>query len=318
VSQVHALDLIEEFRKISSSKKNNATINCGSALANVTRPCPPQQRQAYSSLTKGRCHQSDIKPSGSSEQESSLKHKREKRNSKNDIITPPFFHINSCTMNNNENQLPPPLSVEELCNMDFSSIDLEKKVYDELLRIMDETYNDPTRDVEVARAAKAGPSNPIEGPTNAPIPVTVEEVEELKYEQDPRSRQTSPTRTEDLHPGYPYRENIRDNEDLPKLHYSRPYLTAQVDYVTGDPRIRGKDEKGNIPYDEGPLTVTPWDTVPEDIEDEVVTYPFGEDAFLDTDFLRAMGNLDDRGLAAEALHLVQIQGEFRYLEQWQK
>jgi hypothetical protein len=127
----------------------------------------------------------------------------------------------------------------------------------------------------------------------------------------------SPTRTEDIHPGYPYRENIGDNEDLLKPYYSRPYLAAQVDYITGDPRIRGKDEKGDIPYNEGPLTVTLWNTVPEDIEDEVATYPFGEDAYLDTDFLRAMGNLDDRGLAAEGLRLVQLQGEFRYLEQWQ-
>jgi hypothetical protein len=30
-----------------------------------------------------------------------------------------------------------------------------------------------------------------------------------------------------------------------------------------------------------------------------------------------MGNLDDRGLVAEGLRLVQLQGEFRYLEQWQ-
>jgi hypothetical protein len=52
------------------------------------------------------------------------------------------------------------------------------------------------------------------------------------------------------------------------------------------------------------LTVTPMETIPENIEDEVATYPFREDAYLDTDFLRAMGNLDDRGLAAEALRLV--------------
>jgi hypothetical protein len=50
----------------------------------------------------------------------------------------------------------------------------------------------------------------------------------------------------------------------------------------------------------------------------VVTYPFGEDAYLDTDFLRAMGNLNDWGLAAEGLRLVQLQGEFRYLDQWQR
>jgi hypothetical protein len=146
--------------------------------------------------------------------------------------------------------------------------------------------------------------------------VTAEDVEELEYEEPPRSNQTSPALAENLHLGYPYRENIGDNDDLPKPHYSRPYLAAQVDYVTGDPRIRGKDEKGDIPYDKGPLTVTPFDTVPEDIEDEVATYPFREDAYLDTDFLRAMGNLDNRGLAAKGLRLVQLQGEFRYLDQW--
>jgi hypothetical protein len=53
-------------------------------------------------------------------------------------------------MNDNDNQLPPPLSVEELRNMDFSSVDPEKKIYDELLRVMDETYYNPTRDIEAA------------------------------------------------------------------------------------------------------------------------------------------------------------------------
>jgi hypothetical protein len=37
------------------------------------------------------------------------------------------------------------------------------------------------------------------------------------------------------------------------------------------------------------------------MEDEVATYPFGENAYLDTDFLQALGGLDDRGLAAEGL-----------------
>jgi hypothetical protein len=220
-------------------------------------------------------------------------------------------------MDNNDSQLPPPLSVEELRNMDFSSVDPEKKIYNELLHVMDETYNDPTRDIEAAQNAEAGPSNPIEGPINKPPSVTAEDVEELEYEEPPRSNQMSPALTENLHPGYLYRENIGDNDNLPKPHYSHPYLAAQVDYVTGDPRIRGKDEKGDIPYNEGPLTVTPFDTVPEDIEDEVATYPFEEDTYLDTDFLRAMGNLDDRGLAAEGLRLIQLQGEFRYLDQWQ-
>jgi hypothetical protein len=91
-----------------------------------------------------------------------------------------------------------------------------------------------------------------------------------------------------------------------------------VDYVSGELRVRGKDEKGDIPYDEGPLTVQPMEVMYNDIEDEVALYPLGKDAYLDTDYLRALGNIDDRGLAAEGLCLVQLQGEFHYLEQWQK
>jgi hypothetical protein len=317
-SQVHMPDLIREFQKIRPSGKKNATINCGLASETITKLSPPQQHRAYSSLTEERPHRSNTSSKSNDKQGSPSKDKKEKQNPKNNIIPSSSFHINSCTMDNTEDRLPPPLSVEELCNMDFSSVDPKKKIYDELLRVMNETYYDPTRDIKAARNAEAGPSNPIEGPTNEPPSVTAEDVEELKYEEPPRSNQTSPALTENLHPGYPYRENIGDNDDLPRPHYSCPYLAAQVDYVTGDPRIRGKDEKGDIPYDEGPLTVTPFDTVPEDIEDEVATYPFGEDAYLDTDFLRAMGNLDDRGLAAEGLHLVQLQGEFRYLDQWQR
>jgi hypothetical protein len=136
-----------------------------------------------------------------------------------------------------------------------------------------------------------------------PPHTTVEDKEELEYE-DPRSKQMSPTLTENIHPGYLYRENIGDNDDLPRPHYSQPYLAAQVDYVSGEPRMQGKDKKGDIPYDEGPLTATPMEVIYDDIEEEVASYPFGEDAYLDTDFLRAMGNIDDRGLAAEGLRLV--------------
>jgi hypothetical protein len=124
--------------------------------------------------------------------------------------------------------------------------------------------------------------------------------------------------TESLHPRYPYRENIGENDDLPECHYSRPYLAAQVDHTSREPRVQGKEEKGDIPYDKGPLTAQPMEVVYNNIEDEVMSYPLGEDAYLDTDFLRAMGNIDDRGLAVEGLHLVQLQGEFQHLEQWQK
>jgi hypothetical protein len=331
--RVHAPELIRRFR---SSHQNNATINYQSASEVLSKQRARTPPRDYASLAEAESSEligviSKGSVSGKRTRAtltartgnygpklSSNNDKRKEWDKEKAIIPPPTFRINSCTMDHNNNQLPPPLSVEELRNMDFSSVDPEKKIYDELLQVMDETYNDPCRDIEAAQSAEAGPSRPIEGPINKPPSVTVEEVEELEYEEPPRFNQTSPALTENLHPGYPYRENIGDNDDLPKPHYSRPYLAAQVDYVTGDPRIRGKDEKGDIPYDEGPLTVTPFNTVAEDIEDEVATYPFGEDAYLDTDFLRAMGNLDDRGLAAEGLRLVQLQGEFRYIDQWQR
>jgi hypothetical protein len=96
-------------------------------------------------------------------------------------------------MDNNEDRLPPPLSMKELCNIDESGIDPGKKVYDELLCVLEETYRDPACDIEAARNAKAGPSNAIEGPMNTPPPASVEDDEELEYEEDPRSKQTSPT-----------------------------------------------------------------------------------------------------------------------------
>jgi hypothetical protein len=105
---------------------------------------------------------------------------------------------------------------------------------------------------------------------------------------------------------------------LPRLHYSCLYLTTQTDCVSGELRVWGKDEKGDIPYDEGPLMAQPMEVMYDNIEDDVASYPLGEDAYLDTDYLWALGNIDDRGLAAEGLCLVQLQSKFRYLERWQK
>jgi hypothetical protein len=254
-AQVHTPKLIKRFQKTKSSHQNNATINYQSASGIQSRPkalTPPRDctslTEAESSESIGvidkdsmfgkRTRDTLTAQTGNYEWRSFSNKDKRKRQDMENIIIPPIFHINSCTMDNNENRLPPPLSIEELCNMDLSRVDQEKKVYDELLHVLEETYNDPARDDEAARNAEAGPSNPVEGPTNAPPPTTSgEDDDELEYEEDPRSKQTSPTRTENIHPGYPYRENIGDNDDLPKLHYSRPYLAAQADYVTGDPRI---------------------------------------------------------------------------------
>jgi hypothetical protein len=43
-------------------------------------------------------------------------------------------------MENNEDQLPPPLTIEELCNMDLSGVDPDKKVYDKLVCVLGEAH----------------------------------------------------------------------------------------------------------------------------------------------------------------------------------
>jgi hypothetical protein len=105
---------------------------------------------------------------------------------------------------------------------------------------------------------------------------------------------------------------------LARDHYLCPYLAAQINRSNGDPRILGKAEKGAATYNEGPLTAQPIEVVEDDIEDEIATYPIGENAYLDTDFLQAMRTLNDRGLAADGLCLMQLNGEFRSLKQWEK
>jgi hypothetical protein len=320
-AQVHAPELIKKFQKTKSSHQNNATINYQAAsgiLSKLKALTPPRE---YRSLTKAEFSESigttdKDSTSGKRTQDtltaqtgncewslSSNSDKRKERKPK-DIIVPPSFHINSCTMENNKN-IPPPLTIEEIRNLDLSDVDPTppNKIYDELVCIIGEAYRDP------ARNASAGLSN--QRPKT-----TVED--EVEHEEDPRSKQTSPALTENIHPRYPYRENLQENEDLPICRYPRPYLAAQTDQVSGDPRVRGREEKGSIPYNEGTLTAQPMEVVYDDIEDDVASYPLGEDTYLDTDFLRAMGNIDDRGLAAEGLRLVQLESEFRYLEKWQK
>jgi hypothetical protein len=205
-------------------------------------------------------------------------------------------------MANNENT-PPPLTVEEIRNLDLSDVDPTppNKIYDELVRVLGEAHRNPDR-------------NASPGPSNVQPRTTIES--DKSSEDDERSKQMSPA--EDIHPEYPYRENLGENDDLPERMYPRPYLTTQTDQIMGDPRVRGKEEKGSIPYDKGTLIAQPMKVMYDDMEDEVVSYPLGKDAYLDTDFLRALGNIDDRGLAAETLRLVQLESEFRYLERWQK
>jgi hypothetical protein len=122
--------------------------------------------------------------------------------------------------------------------------------------------------------------NASSGPSNIRPQTTVES--DKSSDNDERSKQTSP---EDIHPGYPYRENLGENDNLPERTYPRSYLATQVDQVSGDPRIQGKEEKGSIPYDKGTLMAQPMEVVYDDVEDEVTSYPLGEDTYLDTNFL---------------------------------
>jgi hypothetical protein len=73
-----------------------------------------------------------------------------------------------------------------------------------------------------------------------------------------------------------------------------------------------------VTYNEGLLEAQPMEVIKNDIEAEVAMYPFRENMYLNTDFLRAMGEMDDCGLAVDGLRLVQLDGEFQYLEQWER
>jgi len=127
----------------------------------------------------------------------------------------------------------------------------------------------------------------------------------------------SPTSTEPLHPGFPFREKTDNNNNLPPNDYERPYLAAQVHALDGDPRVIETNGINQPLYDEAKLTTQPTEDVDDDMENEVSSYPFGENAYLDPGYLQALGTLGDRGLTAEGLRLVQLESEFRYLGWWE-
>ena len=129
----------------------------------------------------------------------------------------------------------------------------------------------------------------------------------------------SPTPTEDDTPDYPYRPFLGDEEDdIPTNVRTHPYLAAQTNKANGDPRLLGT-KGANVPvYDEGPLNALPRPWLGGEEDQGVLKYNIGEDAYLDPDFLKALGTTEDHGLAAEGLRLVQLDGEFRYLKHWEK
>jgi hypothetical protein len=230
-----------------------------------------------------------------------------------------------------KNDDPSPLSRETLNNLDTFHIDSSAPGSDDVLTILLEA----TAYEQQEESRRNGNPLPmltliglqfteeiLSGLSNPPVLANTPEGEELQQiiqaRADYRENQVPSANTEDLHPGYPYRENINNNDDLPQSHYPHPYLAAQINQSNGDPRILGKAEKRAATYNKGPLMAQPMEVVEKDIEDGIATYPFGENAYLDTNFLQAMGTLDDQGLVADSLHLMQLEGEFRSLEQWEK
>jgi hypothetical protein len=241
--QVHAPKLIEEFQKTKSSQKNNVAINYQSASGILPRPNPLKQPRAYSFLPKAessklnteidkgsasgkRTQNSPIIRTENKDRRSSLNSdKKRDRNLENIIIAPPFFHINSCTMQcseeifNLKNDDPPPLSRQALNKIDTFHIDPSAPGSDDALMLLleGEAY---ARQEANERDPNSSPlpmstliglrcvEEILAGPSNPPILATTPEGEELRRilleGSSYRSNQESPTHTEDLHPSYPY------------------------------------------------------------------------------------------------------------------
>jgi hypothetical protein len=216
-TQVHAPELIKRFQKTRSSHQNNATINYQAASGIPSRPRVLTPPRDYASLTEAKSSESIgatdkgsisgkrtrdtlTAQMGNCKRSLSSNSDKRKRQDPKKIIVPPLFHINSCTMANNENT-PPPLTVEEIRNLNLSDVNPTppNKIYDELVHVLGEAHQNPDR-------------NTSPGPSNVQPQTTVES--DKSSEDDEQSKQMSPA--EDIHPGYPYRENLGENDDLPE------------------------------------------------------------------------------------------------------
>jgi hypothetical protein len=160
-AQVHASELIRKFQKTKSSQKNNATINYQLATGIPSRPKALTQPRAYSSLTEAESSKSHVETDkgsksgkrtqdspivwmGNKDRRSSSNSDKKGRQDLENIIAPAPFHINSCIMENHGNNTPPPLTVEEVSNLDLADIE-PTKIYDELIRVCQEAQNSKTR-----------------------------------------------------------------------------------------------------------------------------------------------------------------------------
>ena len=271
--------------------KNKLQIQ--TTLAMMTKPEPPKTKEC-------------LTPS-----------KIKRRNNRSKIT------INSCTMSlpidqafNNITQSPETTEV----NMDPPSIEGDKG----------------TTQVESSRASNSGSSSDYE-PT-AEVLLTQSLVQNPQFLQmatalfeyrnardtnqlppmsPTNSEAPSTTTTENLHPGWPYITHTDLNYDLPPENYERPYLVAIMNPINGDPRVISNADREGAPYNEAELVTQPVDNIEEDVKEGVGgEYGVGEDAYLNSQFLMALGSLADQGLNAECLRMVQAECEKCSLERW--
>ena len=325
--QVHAPELVRRYLMTQkgdrrSSHQSSSAINYQAASATQQKPSPLTHPRAYSSHPEVRYSKQGtgtlgvpksgkrtpglpiIRTKSDRRTEFSPNDKRKTeltRRTNNSFA--PLLHINSITMTSTPNQ-------ETNNNEDFRIISFTPPTTvedEELIALTDgtpplmsnsELGRDLLRGVLLAEHARIHASPP---------------------ESETQTLNPSPTPTEDDTPDYPYRPFLGDEEDnIPNNVRTRPYLAALTNRANGDPRLLGT-EGANAPiYDEGPLNALPRPWIDGEEDQGVRRYNIGEDAYLDPDFLRAMGTTEDRGLAAEGLRLVQLEGEFRYLKHWEK
>jgi hypothetical protein len=100
--------------------------------------------------------------------------------------------------------------VEGIHNLDLFDIDpMPTKIYDELNWVLGEARYSEQRGTTGGMT-----ENTLAGPSNRMAPwTTVKDYD--SEEKETWSKQISLALMEDIHPGYPYRENINNNDDLP-------------------------------------------------------------------------------------------------------
>ena len=337
--QVHAPELVKQYQMNQkedwrSSHQSSSAINYQAVSATLRRPSPLSHLRAYSCLPEARHSKQGTGRLGVSKPgkttpglpitqtrnhgqiESSPRDKRKNGlTRKPNNFFSPLLHINSITMASTSNQesnydgedfhilsFAPPTTVEDV-------IDISQEGEEE-------------GPVALTKGNPPLLSNSELGQYLLQMVFLAEHARNHLSPPESEEQQTlnaSPTPTEDDTLGYPYQLFLGDEEDdIPTDIRTRPYLAVQTNQTNGDPRLLGTESTNAPVYDEGPLNALPRPWMGGEEDQGVLKYNIGEDAYLDPNFLKALGTTEDRGLAAEGLRLVQLDGEFWYLKHWEK